>query len=226
MKDILIIEDDKEIGTLIRDLLIKSGFAAVLCPDAETGLEMLDNEEFRIVLLDVMLPGKDGFETCAAIRSVNNIPVLMMSARDDERSMLQGYENGADDYLEKPFSMAVLIAKIKAFMKRTAEPENNNVLSGCGVTLDTVSRRVFLDGEEVRLNVKEFDLLQCLMENQGKAMTKYELFDRVWGMDCFTEPSTVIVHIRWLREKLRDDPKKPKMIHTVYKLGYRFGGEK
>lgn len=226
MTDVLIIEDDNEVGNLISDLLINAGFSTALCPDAESGIERLGKDRFRIMLLDVMLPGKNGFETCYAIRSRDNIPIIMMSARDDERSMLQGYENGADDYLEKPFSMPVLIAKIKAFIKRTAEPENSEILSGCGVTLDTASRKVFLDGEEIKLNVKEFDLLKCLMENQGRVMTKDELFDKVWGIDCFTEPSTVIVHIRWLREKLHDDPKSPKMIHTVYKLGYRFGGEK
>ena len=225
MTDILIIEDDPELGVLVRDFLTKAGFSVQLCPDAESGLQSLERESFRLVLLDVMLPHKNGFETCTAVRAKGNTPVLMMSARDDEQSMLTGYETGADDYIGKPFSMAVLTAKIKALLKRGGEHSENAVISSHGVTLDPVSRQVTLGGKQIRLNVKEFALLHCLMEHEGEAMTKEALFNEVWGCDCFTEPSTVSVHIRWLREKLEQDPTHPQIIRTVYKLGYRFGGD-
>lgn len=224
MTDLLIIEDDPELGALVRDFLGKAGYSVRLCPDAEEGLSRLREEHFRLVLLDVMLPGKNGFETCAAIRAEDDIPVLMMSARSDEQSMLLGFETGADDYIEKPFSIPVLTAKIKALLKRRSEPDAA-VLSACGITLDTLSHRVLKHGREIRLGAKEFDLLRCLMEHPGEAMSKDALFDAVWGLDCFTEPATVSVHIRWLREKLEDDPTHPQIILTVYKLGYRFRGE-
>ena len=225
MTDILIIEDDPELGTLVRDFLVKEGFTVKLCPDAEKGISLLSGEEFRLVLLDVMLPGKNGYDTCAQLRAGNDVPVLMMSARDDEQSMLEGFETGADDYIGKPFSVAVLTAKIRALMKRKGGRPENSVISSHGVVLDPISRTVTRDGSEIRLNVKEFALLKCLMEHEGEAMTKDALFDEVWGRDCFTEPATVSVHIRWLREKLETDPTSPELIRTVYKLGYRFGGD-
>ncbi len=225
LTDILIVEDDPELGILVRDFLCNAGFTVQLCSDAESGLSLLEAEGFRLVLLDVMLPHKNGYETCSAIRAKYSIPTLMMSARDDEESMLKGYETGADDYIGKPFSMAVLTAKIKALLKRSSERQDSTVISSHGVTLDTVSRRVTCGGREIRLNIKEFGLLRCLMEHEGEAMSKEALFDAVWGSDCFTEPATVSVHIRWLREKLEQNPTAPKLIHTVYKMGYRFGGD-
>lgn len=225
LTDILMIEDDPELGTLIKDFLVKEKFSVSLCPDAESGMDLLEKEDFRLVLLDVMLPGKNGFETCSYIRSKGNTPVLMMSARDDEQSMLTGFETGADDYIGKPFSAAVLTAKIKAMLKRNGEQNDSSLLSSHGITLDPVSRCVTKNGNEIRLNIKEFALLKCLMEHEGEAMTKDTLFNEVWGHDCFTEPSTVSVHIRWLREKLETDIAHPELIKTVYKLGYRFGGD-
>ena len=225
LTDILMIEDDPELGTLIKDFLVKVKFSVSLCPDAESGMDLLEKEDFRLVLLDVMLPGKNGFETCSYIRAKGNTPVLMMSARDDEQSMLTGFETGADDYIGKPFSAAVLTAKIKAMLKRNGEQNESSLLSSHGITLDPVSRNVTKNGNEIRLNIKEFALLKCLMEHEGEAMTKDTLFNEVWGHDCFTEPSTVSVHIRWLREKLETDIAHPELIKTVYKLGYRFGGD-
>lgn len=225
MTDILIIEDESELGTLIRDFMVNEGFSARLCADAEEALELLKGEDFRIVLLDVMLPNMNGFDTCTIIREKRNIPIIMMSAQTDEDSKLLGYETGADDYIDKPFSIKVLTAKIRALIKRgRAEvPQNGDILSGCGIALDTISRRVTKGGTELKLNAKEFELLQYLMEHSGEAVSKDELFNAVWGFDCFTEPSTVSVHIRWLREKLEDDPNSPEIIKTVWKVGYRFG---
>lgn len=224
MKDILMIEDDPELGTLVRDFLCRADFSVDLCTDAESGIFSLKKEKYRLVLLDVMLPQKDGFSFCTEIRRENDIPVLMMSARDDDQSKLTGYGTGADDYITKPFSVPVLIAKIRALMKRSAQPESICELSGCGITVDTKLREARKNGSVLKLNVKEYELLKTLMEHQGETMDKNKLFDEVWGTDCFSEPSTVSVHIRWLREKIEDDPNDPKIIQTVWKAGYRFGG--
>ena len=226
MTDILIIEDDPEMGALIRDFLTKEGFSARLCASAETALELLSGESFELVLLDVMLPGMNGFDTCAAIRAERCLPILMMSALTDEESKLTGYENGADDYIDKPFSIKVLTAKIRALMRRYSEPKQTDTLVSGGITLDAHARRVSKDGRQLSLNAKEFELLRFMMQHEGEALTKEVIFNAVWGIDCFTEPSTVSVHIRWLREKIEDDPNSPRLITTVPKCGYRFGGGK
>ncbi|WP_028521180.1 response regulator transcription factor [Ruminococcus flavefaciens] len=226
MTDILIIEDDPEMGQIIRDFMIKEGFSARLCPTAEEALELLERESFGIVLLDVMLPKMNGYETCTEIRKKGDVPILMMSAMTDEGSKLLGYETGADDFIDKPFSIKVLTAKVRALMKRSGGGEPSGRLSGCGIELDPSSRMAVKDGRELKLNAKEFDLLSYLMEHSGEAVGKEELFNAVWGCDCFTEPSTVSVHIRWLREKIERDPNSPEIIKTVWKVGYRFGEQK
>ncbi|MBR6107084.1 MAG: response regulator transcription factor [Oscillospiraceae bacterium] len=226
MTDILMIEDDPELGGLVRDFLLRAGFSVLLCPDAESGLSALRTEPFRLVLLDVMLPGMDGCEACAVLRTTQEIPVLMMSARSDDESKLLGYETGADDYIGKPFSVPVLIAKIKALLRRSGGSGTAAVLTGCGITVNPASRQVTKNGIPLRLNAKEFELLRVLMSHPGEALSKDMLFDSVWGADCFTEPGTVSVHIRWLREKLEDDPNQPQIIRTVWKAGYCFGGGK
>ena len=223
MTDILIIEDDPELGQLVHDFIIKEGFSVRLCEAAEEALALLKEEDFRLVLLDVMLPRMNGYETCTAIRSSRDIPILMMSAITDEDSKLLGYETGADDYIDKPFSVKVLTAKIKALIKRKSADTDSSTISCCGIVLDPDSRKVTRDGKELRLNAKEFELLRFLMEHRGEALSKDQLFNAVWGTDCFTEPSTVSVHIRWLREKLEQDPNSPQLIRTVWKVGYRFG---
>ena len=223
MTDILIIEDDPELGQLVHDFIIKEGFSVKLCEAAEEALVLLNEEDFRLVLLDVMLPRMNGYETCTAIRSRRDIPILMMSAITDEDSKLLGYETGADDYIDKPFSVKVLTAKIKALIKRKSVDTESSTIRCCGIALDPNSRIVTRDGKELRLNAKEFELLRYLMEHKGEAVSKEQLFNAVWGTDCFTEPSTVSVHIRWLREKLEQDPNSPQLIRTVWKVGYKFG---
>lgn len=223
--DILIIDDDPELGKLLSDFLIKEGFSIRLCADAEKALGLFEKESFRLILLDVMLPNMDGFETCSVIRDKSNIPILMMSAKNNESEKLLGYETGADDYIDKPFSIKVLYAKIRVLLKRCNEAVvEADVLREEGVVLDCNSRRAMVDGKECQLNVKEFELLKYLMSNPRRAIDRDELFDNVWGNNCFTEPSTVSVHIRWLREKLEKDPNSPQIIQTVHKIGYRFGG--
>jgi len=225
LKDILIIEDNEEMGTLLSDFLKYEGFETLLCEDAEKGLTALENEKFRLILLDVMLPGMNGFETCTMIRSRLNIPVLMMSARTDDSSKIAGYNTGADDYIEKPFSVPVLTAKIKSLLSRSSTPDSSSLITACGITIDTASRRVTQNGREITVTGKSYDILCYLIQHPGEVINKDTLFSQIWGNDCFSEPSTLNVHIRWLREKLEKDPKNPEIIKTVWKVGYIFGEE-
>ena len=225
MTDIRMIEDNQELGTLIRDFLSREGFFVVWKRSAEEGLKFLEKEQCKLVLLDIMLPGMDGFETGSRIRSKANTPILMMSAKNDDKSKLLGYEIGADDYIEKPFSIPVLVAKIKALMRRSYEvKEDRQILSECGITLDYAARTVMQNGQKIDIKGKEFDVLYYLMKHVGEVVDKNALFNEIWGLDCYSEPATLNVHIRWLREKLEKDPKKPELIQTVWKIGYKFGG--
>lgn len=222
MTDVLIVEDNLELGTLLVDFLRRERLSAELCQSGEDGLERLESHKYRMVLLDVMLPGLNGFESCSLIRSKLNIPVLMMSARTDEESKLSGYQTGADDYIEKPFSVPVLTAKIKALIRRSRS-EDKQEISVCGISLDPASRSVTRNGEKVIITGKTFDILHYLMKHKGEVVQKDTLFDEIWGTDCFSEPATINVHIRWLREKLEEDPKNPQIIKTVWKVGYILG---
>jgi DNA-binding response OmpR family regulator len=224
MKDILIIEDNAQLGTLISDFLKREGYTTDHALSAEEGFACLEQENYKLLLLDVMLPGKSGFEALCELRESRNMPVLMMSAKTDDESKIMGLETGADDYVEKPFSIPVLCSKIRALMRRSYETASDKqILSVYGVTVDIASRRVFKNGEEITVNGKEFDLLVYLMEHKGQAVRKETLFDAIWGVNCYSEMSSLSVYISWLRDKIEDDPKKPVLIQTVYKVGYRFG---
>lgn len=224
MTDILIIEDNEDLGGLIADFLRREGWSVTLTGSAEEGLELLDKETFKLLLLDIMLPGKDGFETLVEIRKTRSMPVIIMSAKNDDESMILGIEIGADDYVDKSVSIPVLTSKIKAIMRRTYEaPEDKQILSVDGITVDVGARTVYKNEEKIDIMGKEFDLLVYLMENRGRALRKETIFDNVWGESCFSELSSLSVYVSWLRDKIEDDPKKPRYIKTVYKVGYQFG---
>lgn len=226
--EILLIEDNEELGSLIRDFLKKEGFEVCWEKSSEEGLNQLEMNYFKLVLLDVMLPGMDGFETCSIIRKTSNIPILMMSAKNDEGSKLMGYDCGADDYVDKPIAIPILVAKMKALIKRSQiaskeEKKSHQTLEGMGITLDLQARTVTKAGKLIAVNGKEFELLSELMRHKGEVIPKDKLFDAVWGADCFSEAATLNVHIRWLREKLEEDSKNPRIIQTVWGVGYKFG---
>lgn len=224
MTDILIIEDNEELGSLISDFLRREGWSVILKGSAEEGMEYLENEVVRLLLLDVMLPGKDGFEALSEIRKTRNMPVMIMSAKTDDESKIQGVEIGADDYVEKSVSIPVLTSKIKALMRRSYDvAEDKQILSAGEITVDVGARTVYKNEEKIDIMGKEFDLLVYLMENRGKALRKETIFNAVWGESCFSELSSLSVYVSWLRDKIEDDPKKPKYIKTVYKVGYQFG---
>ena len=227
MKDSLIIEDNQELGGLIRDFLVKEGFTVMHVETAEEGIELLKNEVYKLLLLDVCLPGKNGFEALEEIRKIMSLPVLMMSAQTDDQSKILGMEIGADDYIDKPFSIPVLCSKIKALIRRSYSVEQDKtVIQSHNITVDISSRTVTKNGNPVLLRGKEFDILVYLMKNEGRVVDKETLFNAVWGQDCYSELSSLNVHIRWIREKLEDNPNEPTLIHTIWKAGYKFGGDK
>ena len=227
MKDILIIEDNQELGGLIRDFLVKEGFTVIHVETAEEGIELLKNEVYKLLLLDVCLPGKNGFEALEEIRKIMSLPVLMMSAQTDDQSKILGMEIGADDYIDKPFSIPVLSSKIKALIRRSYSVEQDKtVIQSHNITVDISSRTVTKNGNPVLLRGKEFDILVYLMKNEGRVVDKETLFNAVWGQDCYSELSSLNVHIRWIREKLEDNPNEPTLIHTIWKAGYKFSGDK
>ena len=224
MTDILIIEDNEELGTLISDFLRREGWSVTQSGTAEEGLALLEKETFKLLLLDIMLPGKNGFEALSEIRKTRNMPVMIMSAKSDDESKILGVEIGADDYVEKSVSIPVLTSKIKALMRRSYEiAEDKQILSAEGITVDVGARKVYKNDELVDIKGKEFDLLVYLMQRRGQALRKETIFNAVWGESCFSELSSLSVYISWLRDKIEDDPKNPKLIKTVYKIGYTFG---
>ena len=227
MTDILVIEDNEELGGLIQDFLRREGYSVEWKMNAEEGLALVKTAAFKLLLLDVMLPGMDGYEALQEIRRNQRIPVLMMSARTDDQSKILGLELGADDYIDKPFSVEVLGFKIKALMRRAYDmAEDRQLLTYDKITMDVTTRTVYKDGKEVSITGKEFDLLEYMMRHPQQVIRKEKLFDEVWGFDCFSEQGSLNVHIRWLREKLEDDPKNPTLIQTVWRVGYKFGGTK
>ena len=226
MTDILIVEDNEELGALIRDFLVRDGFTVTWKTTGEDGLSALKEDKYRLMLLDVMLPGFDGYETLRILRKDLGLPVIMMSAKNDDQSKILGLDVGADDYIEKPFSFPVLSSKIKAILRRNYDvSEERKELSYKDIKVDLDDMTVRKGDKVIPVNGKELDILIYFLKNPEKVIHKEVLFNAVWGTDCISEMSTLTVYIRWLREKLEDDPKNPEYIHTVWRVGYKFGGE-
>ncbi|MGN0151273.1 MAG: response regulator transcription factor [Wujia sp.] len=219
MADIIVVEDNEEIGGLLSDFLMAEGYDVYLALTGEEALEIYREDGAKLVILDIMLPGLDGFAVCSKLREMDNTPIIIVSARDDKEDKLNGLMLGADDYIEKPYDIDILIAKVKGIFKRRY---SENEITDGNIRVDKMGRHVYLDGTEVVMTVKEFDLLLYMMENKGKVLPKEELFNKIWGLDSESEMQTLTVHIKWLREKLERDPGKPDRILTVWGIGYRF----
>lgn len=225
--NILIIDDDADLSFIIADMLEGYGYKVTSAESAEAAFATLERSSFDLILLDINLPDSTGFEVCRELRRVSNVPVIFASARTSETDRISGFDIGGDDYLPKPYSMAELISRIKALMRRAYNDADKEKTVAFGtVTVDLSARSVIRNGSPVALSLKEFDLLAYLCEHIGTAVSKDELISNVWGAFSTVEPSTLTVHIRWLREKLEDDPAEPKYIKTVYKVGYILEGEK
>lgn len=219
MTDILIVEDNIELGTLLCDFLRAEGYSAQLCETGEDAVSYFETQGARLIVLDIILPNMDGFAVCQKIREKSNTPILIVSAKIGKEDKLNGLILGADDYIEKPYDIDIIIAKIKGIFKRRYE---TNSLTDGNIKVDIVNRRVYKDDIELSMTAKEFDLLLLLMENKGKVLNKDLIFNKVWGFESFSEPQTLTVHIKWLREKIEDNPKSPARILTIWGVGYRF----
>lgn len=219
MADIIVVEDDKEIGELLMDFLVAEGYDTYLAASGEEALEVYEDDGAKLIILDIMLPGMDGLAVLSSIREMGNAPVIIVSAKNAKEDKLDGLNLGADDYVEKPYDIDILLAKIKGIFKRRYSSEN---MTDGNITVDKTAHKIYLDGNEVAVTVKEYELLVYLMENKDKVIKKEELFNTIWGFDSESEPQTLTVHIKFLREKFEEDPKNPKRILTVWGVGYRF----
>ncbi|MDF2802321.1 MAG: hypothetical protein K0S61_2224 [Anaerocolumna sp.] len=227
MSKILIIEDELAIAELEKDYLELSGFEVSIENAGDTGLERALKENYELVILDLMLPGIDGFEICKKIRQVKNIPVLMVSAKKDDIDKIRGLGLGADDYITKPFSPSELVARVKAHLARYERLIGNNareneIIEIRGIKIDKTARRVYINSEERNFTTKEFDLLTFLAENPNHVYTKEELFQEIWDMESIGDIATVTVHIKKIREKIEFNTSKPQYIETIWGVGYRF----
>ncbi|NRY62737.1 response regulator transcription factor [Clostridium beijerinckii] len=230
MKKILIIEDDESIAELERDYLEITGFKTEIAQDGYKGLDLALNEEFNLILLDVMLPGKDGFKVCQEIRAVKEVPILMVTAKKEDIYKIQGLGIGADDYIVKPFSPSELVARVNAHISRyerltTIEKNNYNEKSSIiigRIKILLKARRVYIGESEVKFANKEFELLMFLASNPNIVFSKDTLLDRIWGEESLGDSSTVTVHINRIREKIELDSSNPEYIETVWGAGYRF----
>lgn len=219
MLDIIIVEDNKEIGTLLCDFLRKENYAVSIADTGEKALALYEKYGAKLIVLDIMLPGMDGFAICSKIRETSNTHILIASAKVEKNDKLKGLNLGADDYIEKPYDIDILIAKIKGIFKRKYGQEE--IVEG-NLRLNTVQQSLFVDGQKKDITEKEFELLKLLIENKNVTMKKEFLFNTVWGSDSDSELQTLTVHIKWLREKIEEEPKKPKHIITEWGVGYRF----
>ena len=219
MIDILIVEDNTELSTLLCDFLRAEGYTVSTAENGEKALSLFERYGARLVVLDINLPDINGFTVCSKLRQQADTPILIVSCRTERQDKLDGYKLGADDYIEKPYDIDILIAKIKGIFKRRYKEDT---LSADGVVLNLADRTAIIDGKSVDLSAKEFDLLALLIENRGKALKKEYLFNTVWGSDSESEQQTLHVHINKLRTKLGDDSKNAKRIVTVWGVGYKF----
>ncbi len=219
MLDILIVEDNKEIATLLCDFLRKENYVVSVADTGEKALYLYEKYGAKLIVLDIMLPGMDGFAVCSKIRESSNTHILIASAKTEKDDKLKGLNLGADDYIEKPYDIDILLAKIKGIFKRKYAQEE--IVEG-KLKLNTVNHTLSVDDKAIDVTEKEFEILKLLIENKNVTLKKEYIFNTIWGSDSDSELQTLTVHIKWLREKIEEDPKKPKHIITEWGVGYRF----
>lgn len=224
MATILLVEDERVLADTLRYNLEQQGYTVLTAGDGVQALATARQQSPDLIILDVMLPRLDGFSVCRILRGESDVPIIMLTARQDEIDRIAGLEFGADDYVVKPFSLGELLARVRAILRRGRQDVLNRreVLQAGELRVDTGSRRVWRGQQELTLSAKEFDLLACLMRHRGLALSRDLLLERVWGYDFLGDSRTVDVHVRWLREKIEPDPSQPIYIHTVRGTGYRF----
>ncbi|MDD3745896.1 MAG: response regulator transcription factor [Anaerostipes sp.] len=227
MSKVLIVEDELSIAELEKDYLELSSFEVEIETDGSKGMDRALHEEFDMVILDIMLPGTDGFEICKQIREKKDIPILMVSAKKEDIDKIRGLGLGADDYITKPFSPSELVARVKAHLGRyhrliANNVQENDIIEIRGLKIDRTARRVYIDGEEKAFTTKEFDLLTFLASHPNRVFTKEELFNKIWDMESLGDIATVTVHIKKIREKIEVNTAKPQYVETIWGVGYRF----
>jgi len=227
MTRVLLVEDEPDLADPLAYLLQREGFEVEIADDGEKALRMFREQGADVVLLDLMLPGIPGTEVCRQMRTTSQVPIVMLTAKDSEVDIVVGLELGADDYVTKPYSSRELLARMRAVLRRSASADGDleeHVLEGGRVTLDIDRHTIAVDGEQINMPLKEFELLELLMRNTGRVLTRGQLIDRVWGSDYFGDTKTLDVHIKRIRSRIEETPSAPQMLVTVRGLGYRFEG--
>ncbi len=224
MTRVLVVEDEQSLREPLVYLLEKEGYEVLEAADGNAALELFKSEPLDLILLDIMMPGMSGNEVCRVIRQTSNIPVIMLTAKDSEIDKVVGLEIGADDYVTKPYSSRELLARMKAVLRRNSEPATatDGLLEGGPVSMDVDRHLVFVNGQKVAMPLKEFDLLELLLENRNRVLTRGQIIDRVWGSNYFGDTKTLDVHVKRIRSKIEDDPARPVLLVTVRGLGYKF----
>ena len=217
---ILLCEDDENLGMLLREYLQAKGYSAELCPDGEAGYKAFLKNKYDLCVLDVMMPKMDGFEVCREIRQTSQVPIIMLTAKGDERDELQGFQLGVDEYITKPFSPKILVARVEAVLRRTNQAEETELLEYGGIVVDKTAHSVTIDGKPIDLSFKEFELLTYFMENKGIALSREKILNHVWNYDYFGDARTIDTHVKKLRSKLGD---KGDLIKTIWGVGYKMG---
>ncbi|MBQ6469757.1 MAG: response regulator transcription factor [Lachnospiraceae bacterium] len=217
---ILVVDDEERMRKLVRDFLARKGYIVLEAGDGEEAVDIfLREKDLALILLDVMMPRMDGWQVCREIRQYSNIPIVMLTARSDERDELLGFELGVDEYISKPFSPKILVARVEAILRRSGKDGSADILEAAGIVIDKTAHRVTIDGKEVELSFKEFELLSYFLENEGIALSREKILNAVWNYDYFGDARTIDTHVKKLRSKMGS---KGELIRTVWGLGYKF----
>lgn len=216
---ILVVDDESRMRKLVKDFLTKSGYAVIEAADGSEALELFfEQKDIALILLDVMMPKVDGWQVCREVRAYSKVPIIMLTAKSDERDELLGFELGVDEYITKPFSPKILVARVEAILRRLGHTEQNAVLKACGIVLDKNAHQVTIDGKMIELSYKEFELLAYFMENKGMALSREKILNNVWNYDYFGDARTIDTHVKKLRSKMGE---KGDVIKTVWGMGYK-----
>lgn len=220
---ILVVDDESRMRKLVRDFLVKSNFDVLEAEDGEQAVDIFfANKDIALIVLDIMMPKMDGWQVCREVRSYSKVPIIMLTAKGDERDELQGFQLGVDEYISKPFSPKILVARIEAILRRTNQRSKEEILSCGGIVVDKAAHQVLIDGNSIELSYKEFELLTYFMENKGIALSREKILNNVWNYDYFGDARTIDTHVKKLRSKLGD---KGEMIKTIWGMGYKLETE-
>lgn len=217
---VLVVDDESRMRKLVKDFLSKKGYIVLEAGDGEEAVDIfMNNKDIGLIILDVMMPKMDGWETCKEIRKFSQVPIIMLTAKSDERDELLGFELGIDEYITKPFSPKILVARVEAILRRTGQDAGNDVLSAGGIVIDKSAHQASVDGKPMELSFKEFELLTYFLENQGIALSREKILNSVWNYDYFGDARTIDTHVKKLRSKMGE---KGEYIKTVWGMGYKF----